>query len=76
MDRNPHRAPVRLIPARAGKTRTVVVSQSMSAAHPRVGGENWKFDLATVEHLGSSPRRRGKPETGAALGLEPRLIPA
>ena len=35
------RAPVRgLIPAHAGKTGTVVVSQSMSWAHPRSRGEN------------------------------------
>ena len=49
-----------LIPARAGKTGTVVVSQSMRAAHPRAGGENGPLPADGMELDGSSPRGRGK----------------
>ena len=50
-----------LIPARAGKTRSIMSRAASRQAHPRAGGENssgmsWFWSL-----VGSSPRGRGKP---------------
>ena len=50
----------RLIPAHAGKTRPVICSHRVIAAHPRSRGENRRGrDLYTVP-AGSSPLTRGK----------------
>ena len=69
-------APVWLIPARAGKTRLVCITEHPSAAHPRAGGEN----LATADSPspcpGSSPRGRGKPVHVHVERISDRLIPA
>ena len=67
---------LRLIPARAGKTGTVVVSQSMSAAHPRAGGENPQLGFGTSISEGSSPRGRGKLDPALVLIRRGGLIPA
>ena len=66
----------RLIPARAGKTRTRSASLSSRPAHPRACGENALARSTPPRAAGSSPRVRGKPP-----GLPPRapqrgLIPA
>ena len=55
-------SPVRLIPARAGKTRPGRLGGPLGPAHPRAGGENafWRSDQRVDN--GSSPRGRGKPE--------------
>ena len=67
---------VRLIPARAGKTRDWSTNVFEEAAHPRAGGEN-PFRMSAVDTpAGSSPRGRGKQ---AGLGGDEarlRLIPA
>ena len=68
--------PVRLIPAWAGKTGTVVVSQSIRAAHPRVGGENGGEVAEVVADAGSSPRGRGKRPSGRRGRCAHGLIPA
>ena len=65
-----------LIPAWAGKTGAVVVSQSRNAAHPRVGGENLRAQNRPAYHSGSSPRGRGKPGAPPAQPGGRRLIPA
>ena len=52
--------PVRLIPARAGKTNTNPTLQSVSQAHPRAGGENGLNSQRVIAGIGSSPRGRGK----------------
>ena len=67
---------VGLIPARAGKTRTVQMTAFVSAAHPRAGGENEQFGGEHVEPFGSSPRGRGKREDIAEYFAKTRLIPA
>ena len=49
-----------LIPAWAGKTQVSNPKTAHSAAHPRVGGENFESLRQSVETVGSSPRGRGK----------------
>ena len=53
-------APVRLIPAWAGKTDNLRPAHLQCKAHPRVGGENTPWSPARAPCLGSSPRGRGK----------------
>ena len=66
----------RLIPARAGKTRSTRTSVKQNPAHPRACGEN-RPDLAgTGSTGGSSPRARGKPVRAVHPGVHRRLIPA
>ena len=67
---------VRLIPARAGKTRDIHRPDAEQRAHPRAGGENGSVEIQGIKKLGSSPRGRGKPRSQTpAMGAK-RLIPA
>ncbi len=50
----------RLIPAWAGKTRTLRQAPPLRQAHPRVGGENRRERQTRSNCAGSSPRGRGK----------------
>ena len=68
--------PMRLIPARAGKTTSSRSTKAHPRAHPRVGGENSLNDRRNSRPLGSSPRGRGKRVVVPLLGLLGRLIPA
>ena len=66
----------RLIPARAGTTRTATWAPRSTSAHPRAGGDHPHCGAHPVLEPGSSPRGRGPrhPEVrDVALG---RLIPA
>ena len=45
-------------------------------AHPRAGGENWRYINTHSRSAGSSPRWRGKPPHGGELGGGEGLIPA
>ena len=65
-----------LIPAHAGKTGTVVVSQSIRAAHPRSRGENICAPMRWPGTKGSSPLTRGKRHLLADVRLMSGLIPA
>ena len=68
--------PRRLIPACAGKTPSPSAYSPLSAAHPRVCGENpWKSGKAG-RLLGSSPRVRGKPTGNNPACICSGLIPA
>ena len=49
-----------LIPACAGKTQSSQITASLTAAHPRVCGENLSDKDARAIGAGSSPRVRGK----------------
>ena len=51
----------RLIPAHAGKTRSMTSATTESAAHPRSRGENSNGSTLRSGALGSSPLTRGKP---------------
>ncbi len=66
----------RLIPARAGKTRSFIRKADASAAHPRAGGENLRARRPRARRLGSSPRGRGKPSMASSVPMPARLIPA
>ena len=70
------RARLRLIPARAGKTRGAVNDALAPATHPRAGGENLTPAGRLVIDGGSSPRGRGKHRAGARVREHPGLIPA
>ena len=65
-----------LIPARAGKTRTVRQAPPLRQAHPRAGGENADVVMSRVCPFGSSPRGRGKPLVALAACDAGGLIPA
>ena len=65
-----------LIPAWAGKTARAASAARTGGAHPRVGGENGVPGAKRCVTPGSSPRGRGKPAPGPALGRGPGLIPA
>ena len=70
------RRPIRLIPARAGKTCQSPVKIPSMMAHPRSRGENAALTAGTGMKVGSSPLARGKPsERVSGLPLR-RLIPA
>ena len=68
--------PVRLIPARAGKTRLRAWTASSTPAHPRACGENCPIHGADVPCRGSSPRVRGKLGVDHDPPPRERLIPA
>ena len=69
-------APVRLIPAHAGKTCRTGGRRALAPAHPRSRGENRCRERGVAVSHGSSPLTRGKPDrrAGGLTGL--RLIPA
>ena len=67
---------VRLIPARAGKTGSVVQRIAALAAHPRAGGENPIVISFCPFVSGSSPRGRRKLVSSGGARAGPRLIPA
>ena len=65
----------RLIPAHAGKTKSVLMTSIARAAHPRSRGENGYTPGRDVFHFGSSPltrgKRRGRPRRTQRRGLIP-----
>ncbi len=65
-----------LIPARAGKTRTMPTMIANAVAHPRAGGENSFQSARAIQSKGSSPRGRGKRRTRLPEGRRRGLIPA
>ena len=65
-----------LIPAHAGKTRTLAANCGETAAHPRSRGENHFESLASLFVSGSSPLTRGKRVGSLREVDEFRLIPA
>ena len=67
---------VRLIPARAGKTRGSCSGRAGRSAHPRACGENMMTSAARRNCSGSSPRVRGKLPRGRNSIRKPGLIPA
>ncbi len=67
---------LRLIPARAGKTRSLRSGLCAWWAHPRAGGENDLIRVAGYLSVGSSPRGRGKQRRAGVGVIGLRLIPA
>ena len=68
--------PVRLIPAHAGKTRTLSRPLYGPPAHPRSRGENFFYLSVCATPRGSSPLTRGKLHVRAVAVDGGRLIPA
>ena len=52
----------RNIPAYAGKTLALEITQDRSKEHPRVCGENFGYPCGDPGFIGTSPRMRGKPK--------------
>ena len=69
-------ARVRLIPARAGKTKTSPQPGPGGTAHPRACGENRRSCTRRPPEPGSSPRVRGKQRWRFRQCQHSRLIPA
>ena len=65
-----------LIPACAGKTQSSQITASLTAAHPRVCGENVCGWFGVCAPVGSSPRVRGKLGGTASNAPKSGLIPA
>ena len=66
----------RLIPAWAGKTKSLLSYPFLNTAHPRVGGENDGFVILAATQGGSSPRGRGKHALDCYVESYLGLIPA
>ena len=66
----------RLIPARAGNTRSSLTSYPSVAAHPRSRGEHHSRTLSWRLRFGSSPLARGTRRSGEPERELRRLIPA
>ena len=69
-------APVRLIPAHAGKTENGGKAWNKATAHPRSRGENPLAAWLEGSCEGSSPLTRGKPVLLSSFGTRKGLIPA
>ena len=69
-------APLRLIPAHAGKTRLVSIPNRPTKAHPRSRGENASVAKGLETLSGSSPLTRGKLMLTTCKQQTNRLIPA
>ena len=65
-----------LIPARAGKTRSMALLLTALRAHPRACGENLSSSSSAITAVGSSPRVRGKLYWAANRMGSKGLIPA
>ena len=70
------RASGRLIPAHAGKTRSVASMSTVRPAHPRSRGENRPLVNRFLARDGSSPLTRGKRDPAVRRRRAGRLIPA
>ncbi len=66
----------RLIPARAGRTKTLALSSSVNEAHPRSRGADGQLEGVSPWDTGSSPLARGGLCISAILNLLYWLIPA
>ena len=67
---------VRITPAHAGKTLSVIEAWSQRADHPRACGENGRLQNSYDNKLGSPPRMRGKQERIALYCVFIRITPA
>ena len=67
---------VRIIPARAGQTRSIRSTEHATSDHPRACGANGVMARAESAPIGSSPRVRGKRNGKHAAEPAPRIIPA
>ena len=73
---NPGQGPLRIIPARAGKTPRAARFCVRTTDHPRSRGENEWVCCAYQRPYGSSPLARGKPMPQEGLPGQAGIIPA
>ena len=66
----------RIIPARAGQTRTRRPGLTAEPDHPRACGANGSRAYSRHAHPGSSPRVRGKRSKAGDIAKKARIIPA
>ncbi len=64
------------IPARAGTTRPRSRTTSTRGDDPRAGGDDFAVSFTHVQHVGRSPRGRGRRHRRAHELANPRTIPA
>ena len=67
---------IRIIPAHAGQTSSLLLSILPTSDHPRACGANHVKRRAHSVRHGSSPRMRGKPARANHLARNTRIIPA
>ena len=67
---------VRIIPAHAGQTSSLLLSILPTSDHPRACGANTAARPSPWSTCGSSPRMRGKPIINRVDGRSRRIIPA
>ena len=70
------RGRVRITPAHAGKTASVLSIIGSTPDHPRACGENSPDPLPTEIEFGSPPRMRGKPTPETHAEYMKRITPA
>ena len=67
---------VRIIPACAGSTFTLIRSPLFRTDHPRLRGEHWHVDRPAPALGGSSPPARGARQQRGGEAADDRIIPA
>ena len=70
------RARGRIIPACAGNRRTQRHTETRSADHPRMRGEQFNSSITASSYAGSSPHARGTVSTRLIGDVKTRIIPA
>ena len=72
----PMQSGLRIIPARAGQTRSYVRASAAAPDHPRACGANGQIKVHFNDSFGSSPRVRGKLGARSGQPAWSRIIPA
>ena len=67
---------IRIIPACAGKSLSILIELRDDQDHPRMRGEKSRMETRPIPFLGSSPHARGKASRRYAPLLRYRIIPA
>ena len=71
-----HPSPAGIIPAHAGKSKSVQRRRCAAKDHPRSCGEKYRRAHSEVDHQGSSPLMRGKASYPVMPKAPKRIIPA
>ena len=67
---------MRITPAWAGKSTSIMYTWGVTKDHPRVGGEKWTNSTTGKRSAGSPPRGRGKGSLLFMCDLPPGITPA
>ena len=66
----------RITPAHAGNTPELLTVARLLEDHPRACGEYWKLSFESMQYIGSPPRMRGIPKSGATIVTPKGITPA